>query len=419
MKFKYGKTTIAFIPPQQVAWQVLTKSANGPKVDESQIVQNAVASLMTQLDERHISRESKILFIIPDHTRRCRLEVILPILAPELESRFSAHVEMLVANGNHVLQPDSVLRDLVGDDIWHNYPIHQHNAKDEAALSFFGETSMGTPVWLNRMVGEADFIITVGGVLYHYFAGFGGGPKMLLPGVAGYETIRTNHRRTIDETTGQFHSQCFEGNIKTNPVFLDLKEVVKFVTNVLSLQIVLSIDGKIVDAMAGEILPVHQQVCEKVKDIYSIPIKDKADVVVASAGGFPADVNLIQSHKSIHHAFQAVKESGWMIVLAECAEGIGSETFLPYFDEPTSSHIAQRLFQDYQINGHTALTLKSKAERANIVLVSNLQPELVEKIGMIPAPSLDAAWRMIEPRLQGTFHGYLMPSASIFVPYPE
>ena len=140
------------------------------------------------------------------------------------------------------------------------------------------------------------------------------------------------------------------------------------------------------------------------------------DVVVASAGGFPADVNLIQSHKSIHHAYQAVKENGWLIVMAECAEGIGSKTFLPYFDYGSSRNIGQRLLEDYQINGHTALALKTKVEQANIVFVSNLDPQMVEKIGMIPAKNLTEAWEIAKKHLNAEALGYILPTASAHVP---
>ena len=416
MQLKYGKITFDFDPPIDVSWTVLEKNIKHATRKESDIIKAAVADLANQLEHLGIPKFSKLLLVIPDHTRRCRLEAILPILTIALENRFSATVQILVANGSHVLQPEETIREIVGGEIYEKYPITQHDCKDKDSLAYFGDSSKGTQIWLNRKVKEADFIITVGGVLYHYFAGFGGGPKMLLPGVAGYETIRANHRRTIDEKTGHFHPDCYEGYIETNPVFLDLKEVMKFVSNTISLQVVQSVEKKIVHAAAGPILPTHRRICEKVSNIYSIPLTEKADVVVASAGGFPSDVNLIQSHKSIHHAFQAVKENGWVIILAECAEGIGSKTFLPYFDVGSSGEIAQKLLQDYQINGHTALSLKTKTEIANIVLVSKLEADTVKKTGMISARDPAQAWSVVAPNLKKNSTGYIMPMASVQVP---
>ena len=361
MQLKYGKAAMDFEPPANINWQILRKDLPFSLQPEAQIIEQAVLNLIQQLGDAGVRKNAKLLLVVPDHTRRCRLEFILPILTTSLEERFAATLQILIANGSHVLQPEETIRNLVGDAIFKKYAVVQHDALVQASLVHLCHSSNGTPFCLNRQIKEVDFIITIGGILYHYFAGFGGGAKMLFPGIAGYESIRANHRRTVYAVSGLFHSHCHEGNITTNPVYRDLAEVVQFVPNLLSLQLALSPEGKIVFAAVGEVLSTHKQVCKKVEDIYSIPLAEKADVVIASAGGFPADVNLIQSHKSIHHAYQAVKENGWLIVMAECAEGIGSKTFLPYFDYGSSRTIGQRLLEDYQINCHTALALKTKA----------------------------------------------------------
>jgi len=384
LQLKYGKGKVEFDLPQNIQWQVLHKNLPFLYGSENKAIDEGLYSLVKQLAPR-IAQNAKLLLIVPDHTRRCRLEIILPKLTRELQQKFNAQIEILIANGSHVLQPEHVTRDLVGEAIYKKYPVQQHDCHDEKALHDFGETSAGTPVRLNSKVKEADFIITIGGVLYHYFAGFGGGPKMLLPGVAAYETIRLNHRRTIDPLTGQFHRDCFEGNITTNPVYLDLAEVVRFVPNSLSLQVAMDFNGKIIHAAAGPILETQKRICAKVEDTYSVFLEKPADVVIASAGGFPSDVNLIQAHKSIHHAFQAVKKGGHIIVLAECAEGVGSKSFLPYFEFGSAENIGRHLLRDYQINGHTALALKSKTEQVKIIFVSSLEKKIVKKTGMISA----------------------------------
>ncbi len=416
MRLKYGRAMVDFEPPAHIQWQILQKDLPFSPLPEMQIIEQAVLDLIQRLEEAGVGNHAKLLLVVPDHTRRCRLGVLLPLLTTSLEERFGASLHILIANGSHVLQPEETIRSLVGDGIYKKYPVIQHDALDRASLVYLGDSSNGTAFFLNRKIKEVDFIITIGGILYHYFAGFGGGAKMLFPGIAGYESIRANHRRTVDAASGRFHPFCHEGNITTNPVYLDLVEVMRFVPNVLSLQLALSPQGKVVFAAAGKVLPTHKQVCKKVEEIYSIPLAEKADVVVASAGGFPADVNLIQSHKSIHHAFQAMKENGWLIILAECIEGIGSQTFLPYFDYGSSRNIGQRLLEDYQINGHTALALKAKAEKANIVFVSNLDPQMVEKIGMIPARNLAQAWELTKRHLNPGALGHILPTASVHVP---
>ncbi len=417
MQLKYGKDTISLMPDTGVAWNVLPEQIPGDfSVSGPRLVKEAVADLVNQLDAFPIPSRPRLLLIVPDHTRRCRLEEILAGLLPALEKKYDADIRILVANGSHVLQPEALLREVVGEAVCARHAVLQHDALDDVQLADLGTTTFGTPVRLNRLVIESDFVITIGAILYHYFAGFGGGPKMLLPGVAGLESIRINHRRTLDPVSGLFHHDCQEGNIVTNPVFIDLAQVVHFVPHALSLQVVLSPQGEIVEAAAGPILPIHRRLTERVRQIYALPIDDRADVVIASAGGYPADVNLIQSHKSIHHACQALKPAGTLIVLAECAQGIGSSYFMRYFTGATSCEMGLQLLRDYQINGHTALALRRKTETARIILVSGLDADAVRQTGMHAAASFAEAWAMTAPHLPAGARGYILPDSSKFVP---
>jgi lactate racemase len=417
MNLAYGSSVLPFQPESDVTWQMLPAEEPGAAfMPDPVILDRAMEALLRQLDNQGVSRGDQLLLVIPDHTRRCRLETILPRLLPRLESELSLKIRLLVANGSHVLQPEALVREVVGEEVFESYTVRQHDARDESWMHSLGETTAGTPVAINRMALEADWIVTIGGILYHYFAGFGGGPKMLLPGIAALETIRINHRRTIDPATGQFHAGCREGNIETNPVYHDLAEVVRFFPRALSLQLVLSPSGEIAAAAAGPILSVQNELLPMVRRFYGVPVRDPADIVIASAGGYPADVNLIQAHKSIHHAFQALKPGGTLIVLAECREGIGSAAFLGYFTGASSREMGRELLRNYLINGHTAMTLKSKSEQARIILVSELDGATVRRTGMIPAASLDEAWALAKVGLPAAAAGYIMPKASKYLP---
>jgi len=416
MQLKYGKQEIGFDPPANVKWRVLQKESPVLNKAEETIIQKAVNKLLTLLRSK-IHAGAKLLLIVPDHTRKCRLPIVLPLLLQELQN-MRVGIEILIANGSHVLQPDHVIRELVGEEVYSSYPVVQHDSLDDKTLVFFGNTTYGTKIYLNEKVKKADYIITIGGILLHYFAGFGGGPKMLMPGVAGYETIRQNHRLTIDQKTGQFHKECYEGNIKTNPVYLDLSQVVKFVPDCTSLQFALNAKGEIVQAETGPILETQERICATVNDLYTIAIEDKADIVVASAGGFPADVNLIQTHKSIQHAFQAVKPKGTIILLAECPEGAGSKTFMPYFNESSAAAIGLCLLKDYKINGHTALALKTKSENARIFFVSKCDEQIVRQTGMIPSSTIDEAMDSAKKYLKTVNPiGYILPYANLYLPF--
>ena len=418
IKLDYGMGHISCRLAASVSWKVLSKRFRGKAAFGRDLLKLTLEDLRAQLAGRKASMGCRILLVVPDHTRRCCLDRILPPLASMLERNFAARISLLVANGSHRPVSDERLTGLMGEATMRRYPVSQHDCLDPDSLVFFGNTSLGTPVWLNRRLRECDWIITIGPVAFHYFAGFGGGPKMIFPGLAGPDTIAGNHRRAIDSRTGRFDDRAAEGNIDDNPVYNDLAEVSRWIPNWLSWQMVLDETGAIRSSAVGPPLEIHRKMARKAASRFRISIGEPRDVVVASAGGYPADVNLIQAHKSIHHAFQAVRTGGWLIVLAECSEGIGSETFMPYFACGSSAAIAERLTRDYRLNGQTALALRIKTEKARIVLVSSLDPALVRKTGMIPAAGFEEAWSLVSAGLSaGKRHrGYVFPHAARFLP---
>lgn len=418
MQLEYGTQKVECLLAPSVSWQPLVKKWGDDESPEPEILESAVDDLRAQLGGRGAARGCRVLLVIPDHTRRCCLDLTLPRMTSMLEGDFAARITLLVANGSHLPVSDDRLTDLVGETVRRRYPVWQHDCRDRALLLFFGETSSGTPVWLNRRLRECDWVITLGPVVLHYFAGFGGGPKMILPGLAGYDTIAGNHRRAIDFLTGRLDSRAREGNLEDNPVYRDLAEVGRWIPNWISWQMVLDEQGGIRHSAVGPPVEVHRELAAKALSLLRMPIGERGDVVIASAGGHPSDVNLIQAHKSIHHAFQAVRENGWLIVLAECSEGIGSETFLSYFDCGSSAAIAERLKREYRLNGQTALALRIKTEKARIVLVSSLAPELVRKTGMIPAADFAEAWSRVSAGLAPgkRARGYVFPNAAQFLP---
>ncbi|RPH90762.1 MAG: nickel-dependent lactate racemase [Calditrichaeota bacterium] len=411
---KYGHISLKIALPQVSRWQKLQKPV---PVFPSQdvLVKEGVITLISRL-ELAGAKNASLLLIVPDHTRKCNLAFILTHLLEKLEQHFSPSIEILIANGSHILQPQSVIQELVGADIYARYRVHQHDAKAVDQLESFGQSSNGTEILLNKKVKQADVVITVGGILYHYFAGFGGGAKMLLPGVAGYETIRQNHCRTIDPLTGRFHVSCQEGHIENNPVFSDLQEVLRIVPHALSLQVVLSPHDQIVACQAGPIQDVHRSLLPVVEMLYSLPIEEQADIVIADAGGFPADVNLIQAHKAIHHACQAVKPEGCLFIAAECCEGIGSATFLPAFQHGDAENMGKELVQNYQINSHTALSLREKAEKIKIFFLSQLDPAIVRMTGLIPLSSPEETRVMLGRVAEKHHFGYILPQANLYLP---
>lgn len=412
MFLSYGRGKRNIELPQSLEWHRLAFNEHERGPGELRVINGAVQELALHIG--NFDFRPKILLLLPDHTRRCRLQVILPLVLKKLEPMV-ADFRILIANGTHVLQPESVIKELVGNEVYSKNRIEQHDCHDKTMLEYVGRTNYCTPIWLNRLLLQADLILTINGILYHYFAGFGGGAKMLMPGAAGYETTRQNHSYVIDRKSGHFHKGCREGNLDDNPVYQDLIQVLQYVPPVLSLQVVLNRKGFVQYAKSGPLMPVHQYLRSRVEKVYSVPITQKADIVVGSAGGYPADVNFIQSHKSLHHTFMAVREGGHVVLYAACDQGIGSETILPYFKYTALEEMATAMLNNYQVNAHTALAIRTKVENANIYLISNLEPSFVQRTGMIPVQSFARAFAKIK-QSDSVSLGYIMDQASLQVP---
>jgi len=416
IQLRYGDRSVSFPLPDEYRWTVLDRETPAAG-DEDSRIDSGMKQLRIHLQASLLPKHSRVLLVIPDRTRRCRLERILPPLLDLLDGEFHASCRVLIANGSHVFQEENIVREMVGEAVWGRIPIEQHDCRADGEMTDFGLTRRGTPVLLNRRLREADLVITVGGVQFHYFAGFGGGPKMIFPGLAAYESILANHFLSLDLERGDLHSGCREGELDANPVFQDLSEAAEMVDRVLSFQVMLDGAGHIGRCECGPIRDAHRRLTETVAARYSLPLLEQADLVLASAGGFPADINLIQAHKAIHHAYTAVKPGGWLIVLAECRQGIGSETLLSYLDGGGSMTVVDKLRREYRLNGQTALALRKKAEACRIVFVSELDREIIRRTGMVPAADLAEAWKIVSSGAVGTGKSaILFPRASQFVP---
>jgi lactate racemase len=363
-----------------------------------------------------VSPNDRITIVVPDKTRQSILDRLLPLLLDYLGHLGvdNEKVTVLFANGTHQKQTDAEMEQLVGPQVWKNIRVIQHDAHDDDVLEYVTTTTRGTRVTLNRNVIDTDRVITVGSILHHYFAGFGGGPKLLVPGVAGYETAQRNHSYTIDGT-GSFHPACRDGNIDTNPVYRDIAEAVSAIPNVFSINIVLDAADRPTAVISGDCVASHRRASQKASELYEVPVKEQGDVVLVSPGGTPRDTTFIQSHKAIHHAFYAVKSGGTIIAVAACNDGIGSSTFLQWFGVPFTS-LGDKLLTAYSLNGHTALSLRTKLNRSGISLLSELEETTVSYMGIVPVASLQTAVERILNDLPGSPLVYVLPYGALTVP---
>lgn len=345
----------------------------------------------------------KIAIITSDISRPLPSYQILPCVLDELyrANVLPEDITIVLALGSHRKHTrDEIIR-LVGKACYETVRCVDSEVTD---CIHMGETSRGTPVDITRTVAEADFRICLGNIEFHYFAGYSGGAKAIMPGVSTPLSIQANHRYMVAPTA------C-AGRLDGNPVREDLEEAaaicgIDFIVNV-----VLDEHKKIVFAVAGDMIRAHRVGCAYLDQMYRRPIPEKADIVLVSQGGAPKDVNLYQTQKALENAKYAVKDGGTIILIGACQEGMGSEIFSKWLTEaPTPHAMVERIFHDFQLGGHKAAAIGMVLEKAAVELVSEMDDDFVRSIFLVPRASAQAA-------LDAAFEKYGADATVLAMPY--
>ncbi len=341
---------------------------------------------------------SRVTVLVPDATRRAWLPDVLPPVVSALRQGGvdPAAVTVLVACGTHPPADRGSLAALLGE-LPDGIRVIQHDARDDSELAAVGHLPSGEPVRLNRAALETDLLIAISTVLHHYFAGFGGGPKMVFPGVAGYAEIQANHGKVIDLACDppRRHPGCEPGVLEGNPVAEEIAATARLCPPAFTLMLVAGADGRAAWAAAGPPGAVYPQACDRVREWFEVEAGPFRRVVV-SAGGFPTDHTLIQAHKALDAACRFATRDAEVLFLAACEGGAGSEAMEPFLADPRAAAIVARLADEYVQYGHTTLRLVEKTGRFRVFAKSQLPSELVERLGMRPAPDVAAVldrWR--------------------------
>jgi len=363
-------------------------------------------------------RNEKVVIVTSDITRPTGSDLYLPLLVQRLNEAGvrDREIEVIIALGIHRKQTESEQRRIVGE-LYGRIKVSDHDCDAPGSLIYLGETSRGIPVEMNRTVAQADRLILTGAVTFHYFAGFGGGRKSILPGVSSRRSCMASHFSLLNPGEGSGrHPAAVTGSLEGNPVHEAMLEACAMRPPDFILNTVLTPDKKILAVFAGNWREAHLAACRFYAKAFSYPIREKADLVVVSCGGYPKDINLIQAHKSMEYASRALKPGGVMILLAECRDGYGNATFFNWFGFASCGELESALRKRYEINGQTAWSVKEKAERFRIVLVSKLPPGEVGTMGMIPARTPGEALDLALPLLPEEFTAYLIPEGGTVLP---
>jgi lactate racemase len=268
------------------------------------------------------------------------------------------------------------------------------------------------PFELNRALVEHDRVILVGGVTFHYFAGFTGGRKLVCPGLASARTIAATHRLAFDCETKSRRAGVGPGLLEGNAVHEAFVEVTEKINPSFAINAFVNDRGEATDLYCGHWRAAHEEACRIYAAQNTIEIAEKREVVIASCGGFPFDINLIQAHKALETAAQACAEGGTIVLLAECADGLGRQDFLEWFAAAENSQkLAEKLCADYQVNGQTAWSLLRKAERFDIQIMTALAENETRRMKLRKARSLDETLSGIAKNKKG----YILPFGAKFL----
>jgi nickel-dependent lactate racemase len=359
--------------------------------------------------------------VVSDQTRETRIARVLPFLFDGLAARGVAERDLffLVATGVHRGPTDAELSSILGADVFRRFAgrIFIHDADDDRMLVEVGRTCDGQRVRLNRRAVEAGCLILTGTASYHYHAGFGGGRKALVPGLASRDTIAYNHSRTLDPTADRLHPAVEIGRLDGNPVAETMIECARMRTPDIIANTVLTPDDRLVGLFTGEMDAAHRAACRVVEQVSRVDVAQQADLVVASAGRAP---NWIQSHKALFNACRAAKPGGRVVLLAPCPEGLGNERFRHFARMRDLAAIYRELRDSVEVNGQTALSTRIRGERA--ILVTRLDETDRNDLGIETARDAGEAVTRSIARLRdaGVTRPtcWLMPEAMHTVPFP-
>jgi lactate racemase len=359
-----------------------------------------------------------VVIVTSDITRYTASEVYLPLLVERLNAAGirDKDIEVVIALGIHRKQTDHEHARIIGP-LFGRIKVSDHDCDDPGKLVYLGKTSSGIEVEVNRAVAETDRVILTGVVGFHYFAGFGGGRKSILPGVASRKSCMASHFAVLNPGAGSGRNpNATTGGLDGNPVHQAMVEACAMVPPAFILNTVLSPDKRIIAAFAGDWRESHLAGCRYYAGNFSFPIARPADLAVVSCGGFPKDINFIQAHKAMEYGSRAVRDGGVMILLAECRDGYGNATFFNWFRFRDLEKFETELRANYEINGQTAYSALVKARRFRIVLVSALPPEEVEAMGMMPARTLEEAMGKAVRLLPSDYSAYVIPQGGTVLP---
>ena len=407
----YGKSAINFTFDEN-QFQILGETETQPALSDVEIGERLDNPINSKSLEEIVQPNETVLIVVPDATRQTASGQIVNLIVRRLiaNGAMPFDIRVIFATGIHRRVTDEEKQLILTPFIAQRVKTLDHNPRDLAQIVRLGETASGIPIELNRALTEHDRVIIVGGVTFHYFAGFTGGRKLICPGLASTRTIGETHKLAFDCETKSRRAGIDLGLLKDNAVHEAFAEVVEKLPPHFAVNTIVNDAGEAVDLFCGDWRTAHKQACEFYAAEHTIEIREKRDTVIVSCGGSPHDINLIQAHKALETAARACTDGGTIILLAECADGLGKKDFLDWFAAENSERLAEKLCESYQVNGQTAWNLLRRAEQFNIQIVTALPENETRPMRLHKARDFDEALAKID----SIKPGYILPFGAKF-----
>lgn len=381
----YGHGTRTFwLDEERVMLEMAAAGDNEPPDGAAEVQRALSAPIGTPTLDQIVRPGETVCIITSDVTRPCPSHIILPPLIAELEKAgiHTDDITVVFALGSHRRHTVEEQERLVGPDVYSR--VHTIDSDPEDTV-YLGMTQLGTPVNITAAVAQADRRILVGNIEYHYFAGYSGGAKALMPGVSDREAIQANHSRMTEPTSRA-------GAIDGNRLRLDLEEAADICGCDFIVNVILNEAKEIVLAVAGDHRAAHRVGCAALDKFYKIQIDRPADLVIATPGGYPKDINLYQAQKALDNARHAVRPGGIIILAGACSEGFGEAVFEEWLQEAAKPRdLIERVKSEFRLGGHKAVAIAMALQDASVYFVSDMPPEEAAATFMKPYENLDEA----------------------------
>ncbi|MDW7674921.1 MAG: nickel-dependent lactate racemase [Bacillota bacterium] len=397
---KYGKEMVQFtVPEDQLLYEIL--GADYPALPN--IAEAYQYALEHPIDapplKELVKSGDKVAITVSDITRAWQKNhLTLPILINSLNAAGvpDENITIVIAVGGHRQNTEAEFVELCGQEVFDRIKIVNHDAWDEANMVYLGKTSRGTEVSVNRIIVEADKVILTGGIIYHYMVGYGGGRKSILPGVASIKTIRQNHLWAMGPELGSgSNPKSASKYTRGNECHEDMMEIAAFVKPDFIINSVPNPQGDIAGIFAGNWVSAWLKGTELIDKIYGVEIKEEADIVIATAGGYPKDINLYQTGKTMDNAYYAMKKGGVAIILAECCDIMEPLEFTKWFDYSSTLEMERALRESFTIPGWVAFKEVECSDKGPFILLTKEEnKEFAQKAKLLPVTNIEDALKL-------------------------